>query len=144
MARAYKGPDPLLPPFGTEMTRHDITDPDPITPKLRVRVVFGEHTMLGPGKADLLEHIEQTGSISAAGRAMNMSYKRAWLLVDTMNAAFQEALVESSRGGPQGGGASLTATGKRVLARYRALEARLADAGKEDLRTLRDLLKAPE
>ena len=72
-------------------------------PRLRLRVVFGDGAMIGPGKADLLERIRETGSISAAGRAMGMSYKRAWMLVETLNALFRDPLVESIRGGVQGG-----------------------------------------
>ncbi|PQO23868.1 ModE family transcriptional regulator [Rhodobacteraceae bacterium WD3A24] len=96
--------------------------------------------MLGPGKADLLELIRETGSISAAGRRMRMSYKRAWMLVETMNAAFAEPLVESSRGGAKGGGARLTGAGEDVLARYRRIEARLAEAGDEDIAALQAML----
>ena len=75
-------------------------------PRLRLRIQFGDTAMLGPGKADLLELIRTTGSIAAAGRAMSMSYKRAWLLVEEMNQAFREPLVDSSRGGTRGGGAA--------------------------------------
>jgi molybdate transport system regulatory protein len=93
---------------------------------LRIRLIFGNGTMLGPGKADLLESIRETGSISAAGRRLRMSYKRAWMLVDTLNAMFGP-LVESSRGGSEHGGAKLTEAGERVLALYRSLTAE-ADA----------------
>jgi len=97
--------------------------------------------MLGPGKADLLERIRDTGSIAAAGRSMSMSYKRAWLLVETMNSAFREPLVISSRGGAQGGGAQLSATGTEVLTRYRDLERTLAEAGTQELDALNALLR---
>ncbi len=96
--------------------------------RLRLRLLFGEDAMLGPGKADLLERIRDTGSISAAGRGMDMSYKRAWMLVEEMNAAFRDPLVDSARGGPGGGGARLTETGQQVLALYREIEATAADA----------------
>jgi len=76
-------------------------------------------TRLGPGKADLLEQIAATGSISAAGRAMGMSYKRAWSLVEEMNAAFSSPLVLSARGGSGCGGASLSEAGELVLTLYR-------------------------
>ena len=72
---------------------------------LRVRILIGSATALGPGKVDLLEAIASTGSISAAARAMGMSYRRAWLLVDTMNHCFKSDLVETVVGGPGGGGA---------------------------------------
>lgn len=96
--------------------------------KPRLRVVFGAMTAIGPGKADLLEEIGRTGSISAAGRAMRMSYRRAWVLVDQMNAAFTRPLVASKAGGSKGGGAELTRMGREVLRRYRAMEAAAAGA----------------
>jgi molybdate transport system regulatory protein len=105
-------------------------------PRLRIRIVFGEAGMIGPGKAELLERIGQTGSIAAAGREMGMSYKRAWELVGTLNALFREPLVERTRGGPGGGGAVLTETGRRVLALFRAFEAQAAQAGAAELRAL--------
>ncbi|MFV0512559.1 MAG: winged helix-turn-helix domain-containing protein [Jhaorihella sp.] len=96
--------------------------------------------MMGPGKADLLELIRDTGSISAAGRAMKMSYKRAWSLVETLNTMFRAPLVEPVRGGAGGGGARLTETGTVVLAQYRALEQAAAEAGADQVAGLRDLL----
>lgn len=105
-------------------------------PKLRIRVVFGDSGMLGPGKADLLELIGETGSIAAAGRRMKMSYKRAWTLVETMNALFTEPVVISSRGGEQGGGARLTETGQTVLETYRRLETETRMAGAKEIATL--------
>jgi molybdate transport system regulatory protein len=110
-------------------------------PKIRLRVVFGDIVMLGPGKADLLEGIRDTGSIAAAGRRMRMSYKRAWMLVETMNAAFRSPLVDSTRGGAQGGGARLTSTGEAVLASYRRLEARVAEGGADEIAAIRALLR---
>lgn len=110
-------------------------------PKIRLRVVFGDLVMLGPGKADLLEGIRETGSIAAAGRRMKMSYKRAWMLVETMNAAFAEPLVESARGGAQGGGARLTPAGEAVLASYRRLEGRVSEAGAGEIAAIRDMLR---
>jgi molybdate transport system regulatory protein len=120
-------------------------DRDPNTavdePRLRIRIVFGTDAMLGPGKADLLEHIRETGSIAAAGRAMSMSYKRAWLLVEEMNKAFREPLVDSTRGGPQGGGARLTEAGEAVLVHYRKLEDIMAEAGAARIGVLRGMLR---
>lgn len=113
----------------------------PATPSLRIRIVFGEDAMLGPGKADLLERIRDTGSIAAAGRSMSMSYKRAWMLVDSMNAAFREPLVESSRGGAKGGGAYLTDTGAEVLANYRKLEDIMAEAGAARINAIQSMLR---
>lgn len=85
-----------------------------------LRLYFGK-LVFGPGKADLLEAIDSEGSISAAGRRMGMSYKRAWSLVEEMNTCFETPLVESARGGAHGGGAHLTDAGRAVLADYRAL-----------------------
>ncbi|SFR00550.1 winged helix-turn-helix domain-containing protein [Poseidonocella sedimentorum] len=108
--------------------------------RLRLRLHFGEGAMLGPGKADLLEKITETGSISAAGRGMGMSYKRAWMLVETLNSIFAEPLVVSSRGGAQGGGAEVTEMGRQVLAQYRALEARVRAAGAAEISALEAML----
>ena len=113
---------------------------DPPT-RLRLRVVFGDDAMLGPGKADLLERIGSTGSISAAGREMKMSYKRAWMLVEEMNAAFRDPLVDRARGGSGGGGARLTDAGQAVLAHYRALESAAADVGASRIAALRAMLR---
>ena len=96
--------------------------------------------MLGPGKADLLEGIARTGTIAAAGRDMGMSYKRAWSLVETMNAAFLAPLVNRSRGGPHGGGAVLTETGVAVLAHYRALQDRVSLAGEGEIAAISALV----
>jgi molybdate transport system regulatory protein len=110
-------------------------------PRIRLRIVFGDAVMLGPGKADLLEGIRETGSIAAAGRRMKMSYKRAWMLVETMNAAFREPLVDSVRGGARGGGARLTPAGEAVLEHYRQLEARAAGAGADEIAAIRKMLR---
>ncbi len=113
----------------------------PPEPRLRIRIVFGEDEMIGPGKADLLERIDSCGSIAAAGREMGMSYKRAWELIGTLNAMFRAPLVESTRGGPGGGGAVLTDLGREVLAHYRAFEADVAAGGAERLAALHALLR---
>jgi molybdate transport system regulatory protein len=91
--------------------------------RIRVRVLADSTVAIGPGKADLLDAIAATGSISAAARQMRMSYRRAWILVDTMNTCFRKPLVDTSKGGAEGGGARLTPMGEKVLARYRALAA---------------------
>lgn len=116
-----------------------MTDPTP--PRLSLRLVFGDDAMLGPGKAELLERIRDTGSISAAGRQMQMSYKRAWMLVETLNAIFHEPLVDSTRGGPKGGGARLTATGEAVLAQYRSLEQAVLTSGAVQIDALQAMLR---
>lgn len=109
--------------------------------RLRVRVVLGPDVALGPGKADLLEGIEQTGSIAAAGRRMQMSYKRAWYLIDTMNRCFVEPVVSARKGGKGSGGAELTPTGKQVLRLYRRSEVRAANATRRDLAALARLVR---
>ncbi|WP_442772090.1 winged helix-turn-helix domain-containing protein [Paenirhodobacter enshiensis] len=94
--------------------------------RARLRLYYGT-LPFGPGKADLLEAIRDTGSISAAGRSMGMSYKRAWSLVEEMNAAFAEPLVASARGGAHGGGAQLSQAGEEGGSPYRTLLAQLVD-----------------
>ncbi len=111
-----------------------------MTARLKLRILFDD-AMLGPGKAALLEGIRATGSIAAAGRGMGMSYKRAWSLVEEMNAAFAVPLVESSRGGPGGGGARLTETGDRVLQLYAAVLERAGAAAAGEIAALEGLLR---
>lgn len=110
-------------------------------PRFRIRLVFGPDEMIGPGKAELLERIRDTGSIAAAGREMGMSYKRAWQLVETLNAMFRDPLVESTRGGAKGGGARVTDAGEAVLGEYRALETEARRAGSRHVARLRAMLK---
>ncbi|WP_281302306.1 LysR family transcriptional regulator [Iodidimonas sp. MBR-55] len=110
-------------------------------PRLHIRIIFGPNAMIGPGKAALLYQIMQKGSISAAGRAMGMSYKRAWMLIENLNAMFREPLVESNRGGPGGGGALLTPIGKEVLRLYRQLQNDAAQSSAPSLEALSLLLK---
>lgn len=108
---------------------------------LRLRLLFGDRLVLGPGKAELLAGIGETGSIAAAGRAMGMSYKRAWSLVEEMNAAFRKPLVTSARGGAGGGGASLTEAGVEVLGAYRSLLAASVAAAAPDVARIAALLR---
>jgi molybdate transport system regulatory protein len=108
---------------------------------LRIRVVFDDGEWMGPGKAELLEGIVRTGSIAAAGREMGMSYKRAWMLIETLNAMFSEPVVHSSRGGPGGGGAVLTETGRTVLETYRELENVAAKRGERQMAVLSSMLR---
>ncbi len=112
-------------------------------PLVTLRVDFAPGVRLGPGKADLLEGIRDTGSIAAAGRRMGMSYKRAWMLVETMNAMFAEPLVTSSKGGRAGGGAELTAAGQDILAAFRTMEDRLRTSSAGEIATLSRLLRPP-
>ena len=107
----------------------------------RIRVVYGREVALGPGKADLLEHIARTGSLRKAAAAMEMSYMRAWTLVRTMNRCFREPVVVMTRGGTAGGSATLTDAGRTILVVYRRMEAKSLRATgslqKELLRRLR-------
>ena len=105
--------------------------PPKVTPRLRFKL--GPIVLLGPGKTDLLQAVNQTGSISAAARAMGMSYKRAWLLIDEMNRHFDEPVVVAAFGGSHGGGAHLTAFGQEVLDRYRRMLASLEAILAEDI-----------
>jgi molybdate transport system regulatory protein len=104
--------------------------------RLKLTLILNSGARVGPGKAALLESVRETGSISAAARAMGMDYKRAWLLVDSMNRAFAAPVVERSIGGPGGGGAKLSAFGEELLARYRRLEAATAELAADDLDAL--------
>ena len=113
--------------------------PSPLT--MRLRLMLGPEIAMGPGKADLLEGIRETGSIAAAGRRMGMSYRRAWLLVETMNACFKTPLVEARKGGSSGGTAVLTRTGDDVLARYRRIEQAALTASRNDRAALQRLLR---
>jgi molybdate transport system regulatory protein len=90
--------------------------------KPRIRILWGDEIAFGPGKADLLAAIADTGTIAGAARQLGMSYMRAWSLVRTMNQCFRAPLVDASRGGGSGGGAALTSTGREVLALYRRME----------------------
>lgn len=111
--------------------------------KLKAQMFCGVETAMGPGKADLLEAIDREGSISGAGRAMGMSYRRTWLLVDTMNRCWAEPLVEATPGGGATKGAHLTACGRSVLAAFRALEADLVSAARSPALERLEALMAP-
>ena len=113
----------------------------PSFPHLQLRVKFSSSAAFGPGKADLLELIAATGSISAAARRMRMSYKRAWQLVDAMNGCFRTPLVTTAAGGAQGGGATLTAAGSRVLAAYRTMQRKAEAAAQREYATRLQLSK---
>ena len=107
---------------------------------LRLRLLFSDRLVFGPGKGELLARIAETGSIAAAGRSMGMSYKRAWALVEEMNAAFRLPLVTSARGGAGGGGASLTDTGRDVLAAWQAMLPTIEAAAAPEIARIAGLL----
>lgn len=115
------------------------------TPRFQLRLVAAKDVVLGPGKADLLEAIERTGSISSASRELGMSYKKGWQLIDTMNRHLPAPVVETRTGGSERGGAYLTPLGEEVLMRYRALQQRLDPQTCREARELLALLEtAPE
>jgi molybdate transport system regulatory protein len=109
--------------------------------KSNFRIYLGDEIALGPGKAELLRHISETGSISEAARRMDMSYNRAWLLVRTMNRCFKEPLVLASRGGDSRGGTQLTTFGRRVLILYQRLESKFIAATRQPLKDIFSRLK---
>jgi molybdate transport system regulatory protein len=107
----------------------------------RLRIVAGKNIAFGPGKADLLEALEKTGSITRAAGKLGMSYMRAWTLIRTMNRCFCEPLVEAVRGGMQGGGgARLTPTGRQVLQLYRQMDDKCLESIQPQWRKLQRLL----
>jgi molybdate transport system regulatory protein len=113
-------------------------------PSLSVRIDLDAEGRIGPGKIQLLENIRQYGSISAAGRAMDMSYKRAWDLVDEINRICRQAAVERQTGGKNGGGAALTPFGVSLVARYRKIERDAARAVRTELAALRGEIGKPK
>jgi molybdate transport system regulatory protein len=113
-------------------------------PSLSVRIDLDSEGRIGPGKIQLLEHIRSCGSISAAGRAMNMSYKRAWDLVDEINRICRHPAVERQTGGKNGGGAVLTPFGMSLVARYRKIERDAASAVRKELLALRMDIRRPK
>jgi molybdate transport system regulatory protein len=104
--------------------------------RLSIRIHLASSGAIGPGKIRLLELLAETGSISAAGRAMDMSYRRAWLLIDALTHLFKARLVTTKLGGKAGGGAALTPSGRAVVRRYRALESDAHRAARAHLRAL--------
>ena len=108
--------------------------------QLRLRLLYGREIAMGPGKITLLHAIQETGSISAAARSMNMSYRRAWMLVATMNRCFREPLVQAAPGGLGGGGAKLTDLGLTVLKKYEAMETIAINAVDQHLKRFSKLL----
>lgn len=116
----------------------------PSLPTLSVRIDLDDEDRIGPGKIQLLENIHAFGSISAAGRAMDMSYKRAWDLVDEINRICRQAAVERQTGGKNGGGAALTPFGVSLVARYRKIERDAANAVRKELAALRSDIGKPK
>ncbi|MDE2227506.1 MAG: LysR family transcriptional regulator [Alphaproteobacteria bacterium] len=109
--------------------------------RLTLRVDLGPGKAIGPGKIRLLEAVRDSGSISRGGRALGMSYRRAWLLIDSLNRTFRHKVVTARPGGESGGGARLTPFGLALIARYRAIERRAQTAATRDLATLQRALR---
>ena len=105
-------------------------------PKLRIRIEFEGHHSLGPGKIQLLEAVGELGSISAAARSMEMSYRHAWEMLDDVNRCFREPIIETEAGGRAGGGARLTARGRELIDRYRSMQEKATAALEGDLEAL--------
>ena len=113
-------------------------------PALSVRIDLAPEGRIGPGKIQLLENIREHGSISAAGRAMDMSYKRAWDLVDEINRICRQSAVEPQTGGKNGGGSVLTPFGISLVKRYRKVERDAASAVRKELQALRSEIGRPK
>lgn len=107
----------------------------------RLRIMSRKEIAFGPGKAALLALVARTGSIGEAARRMDMSYMRAWSLIQTMNACFKKPVIQTVRGGHERGGAELTATGQHVLGLYQKMEKAALKAIQTDWRTLQKLLR---
>ena len=107
----------------------------------RLRITLKKKIAFGPGKAELLQLVDETGSIGKAAARMKMSYMRAWTLVQTMNRCFKKPLILATHGGEGGGGAQLTKTGRAVLARYREMENACLRVTASNWRQLRQLLR---
>jgi molybdate transport system regulatory protein len=105
----------------------------PNAPEIRFRVDFYDRCSVGTGKIRLLEAVERTGSLSQAAREIPMSYRRAWLLIDSMNTEFDTPVISATVGGSGGGGAKLTSFGRQLIGAYRALETRLAALAAEHM-----------
>jgi molybdate transport system regulatory protein len=106
------------------------------TPVIRFRIDFTKSAFVGPGKIDLLEAIQRSGSLSQAARDLRMSYRRAWLLVDSLKTSFREPVTLANKGGKGGGGVALTTFGERLISSYRAIESDIAKVAARRLQTI--------
>ena len=109
--------------------------------RAQLRLMLGDEIAFGPGKADLLEAILDTGSISSAGKKMGMSYRRAWLLMDSMNRCFQQPVVGTVKGGSKGGGTQLTSLGLQVLQQYRDIQKEILVITEKHFQLFKPLLR---
>jgi molybdate transport system regulatory protein len=111
-------------------------------PRLSIRIDLASGDRIGPGKIALLEAIRTTGSISAAARALGMSYRRAWLLVEEINGSLRDPAVAAETGGRHGGGAALTAAGERIIDLYRAIESQARSAAAGEFRAIGKMVRS--
>lgn len=129
--------------------RPEVGDQAPLRPapdrprpvlRFRMRITVGDVIAVGPGKIALLEAIDQTGSITGAAKRLDMSYRRAWLLLDETNRSLRHPVVDSAKGGADGGGSALTDAGRQLIALYRHIEQTAAVACRDDIRKLMNML----
>lgn len=111
--------------------------------RFRMRITAGETVAIGPGKIRLLEAIEETGSLTAAAKSIDMSYRRAWVLVNELNGSLKRPAVESAKGGEHGGGSQVTAVGRQLIEHYRTIEATAEVSCKAEIQALTRLLVEP-
>lgn len=111
--------------------------------RFRLRITCGDQVAVGPGKIALLEAIERTGSITAAAKSLDMSYRRAWMLIDQLNRSLRSPAVGTATGGSRGGGSTLTDEGRRVVALYRRIERTAERCAGDDLDALLGMLAGP-
>lgn len=111
--------------------------------RFRMRITISDNVAIGPGKIRLLEAIQETGSLTAAAKSIDMSYRRAWVLINELNSALKKPAVESAKGGEHGGGSQVTALGRQLIERYRAIEATAAASCKTDIQAITRMLAAP-
>lgn len=109
--------------------------------RLSIRIDLSNGDRIGPGKIALLEAIRDTGSISAGARKIGMSYRRAWLLVDSINSAMGKPAVAAVMGGRQGGGAAVTLVGERIIEIYRSIEARARTSARDEFRAVEKIVR---
>ncbi|MDM0113841.1 winged helix-turn-helix domain-containing protein [Variovorax sp. J22R133] len=108
--------------------------------RFRMRITAGDTIAIGPGKIRLLEAILETGSLTAAAKSIDMSYRRAWVLINELNGALKKPAVASAKGGEHGGGSEVTDVGRRLIEHYRNIESTAAAACKAEIRSMTNLL----
>lgn len=115
--------------------------PKPVA-RFRLRITSGDVNVIGPGKISLLEAISETGSITSAAKSLEMSYRRAWMLLDELNRSLRKPAVDSAKGGQNGGGSELTEVGRQLIESYRRIEETASSACASDIKRLLGLIAA--